>query len=317
MSAPEEVEAEIVEPVNLAKAPEPAIEYTLPTATIGNLDAIEEYVADMEAFFSGVQIDVTDSEQVKQLKGVRADINKVARAIDDGRKAMDRDVKSAIGDADRVLNGLRDRVRAVYDATGKQIEEADALQKQARLNVLAREYEAAAPDLMALIPLDAFIAREPKLAQKSWSGTKACDALADMVVSAVRERDNLKASDLEFHDQADMAYCKTLDLSAALAENQRLVDERERSEAHKQEATRLDAAIGKAHEAVSAAKPPQPEPAHEEPPQAPQEAPENPKRYLYSLEFEAGGEAGGMLKGFMRTIPGLEGKSFKRKEVAL
>ena len=85
----EEVKAEVIEPVNLAKAPKPAIAYTLPTVRIENLDDIDAFVSDIERFFGGVEIDVDDQEQVKQLRDLRADINKVAKAIDDGRKGMD------------------------------------------------------------------------------------------------------------------------------------------------------------------------------------------------------------------------------------
>lgn len=309
MSAPENVEAEILEPVNLTKAPEPAIEYTLPTATVGNLGSIEKYVSDMEAFFAGVQIDVTDNDQVKQLKGMRADINKIARAIDDGRKAMDRDVKSAIGDADRALNGLRDRVKAVYDATGKQIEEADALQRKARMNLLEREYEAIAPDLMALVPLSSFIAREPKLAQKSWGGTKACDALGEMVADAVHDRARIMDGDVEFSTEADMVYCRTLDLRKALDENDRLKRERDAREAHEQDAAKLEAAVGKAHEPVaeesrSAAAPVQPEPAR-----GPQEARDETR--TWRLEFSATRIDAEKVRDYIKTIPGIAGKSFK------
>ena len=40
----EEVKAEVIEPVNLAKAPKPAIAYTLPTVKIENLEDVESFV---------------------------------------------------------------------------------------------------------------------------------------------------------------------------------------------------------------------------------------------------------------------------------
>lgn len=309
----EEVKAEVIEPVNLAKAPKPAIAYTLPTVRIENLDDIDAFVSDIERFFGGVEIDVDDQEQVKQLRDLRADINKVAKAIDDGRKGMDKAINGARAEADAALNALRDRVKSVYDATGKQIDEAAERQKQARINILAGEYEAVAPDLMELIPLEVFIAKNQKLVSrdKRFTGDKACDLLDEMIADAVHDRERIREA--EYATEADMAYCRTLDIRAALDENDRLKREKAEREAHEQAATRLDIAVGRAHEAVMAANASE---ADKEPPE-PETPPQKPsKRFLFRLEFEATEEDGIKVRDFMRNMPSLEGKLYKKvKEV--
>ena len=270
-------------------------------------------MSDIERFFGGVEIDVDDQEQVKQLRDLRADINKVAKAIDDGRKGMDKAINGARAEADAALNALRDRVKSVYDATGKQIDEAAERQKQARINVLAREYEAVAPDLMGLIPLEVFVAKNPKLVSrdKRFTGNKACDLLGEMVAEAVHDRERIR--DGEYATEADMVYCKTLDLRKALDENDRLKREKAERESHEQAATRLDIAVGRAHEAVMAANEAE---ADKEPPE-PETPPQKPsKRFLFRLEFEATEEDGIKVRDFMRNMPSLEGKLYKKvKEV--
>ena len=309
----EEVKAEVIEPVNLAKAPKPAIAYTLPTVRIENLDDIDAFVSDIERFFGGVEIDVDDQEQVKQLRDLRADINKVAKAIDDGRKGMDKAINGAMAEADDAMNDLRDRVKSVYDATVKQIDEAAERQKQARINILAGEYEAVASDLMELIPLEVFIAKNQKLVSrdKRFTGDKACDLLDEMIADAVHDRERIREA--EYATEADMAYCRTLDIRAALDENDRLKREKAEREAHEQAATRLDIAVGRAHEAVMAANASE---ADKEPPE-PETPPQKPsKRFLFRLEFEATEEDGIKVRDFMRNMPSLEGKLYKKvKEV--
>lgn len=311
MTEPLEVTAEVIDPVNLAKAPEPAIAYTLPAATVGNLEEVEAFVGSVEAFFAGVEIDVDDPDQVKQLKALRADVNKVAKAIDDKRKAMDREIKGAVAEADGALNSLRDRMLAIYRESGKQIDEAAERQKQARLNLLAREYEAVAPDLVALIPLESFVKKEPKLVSrdKRFTGDKACDMLDAMIADAVHDRARLREGDVAFSDEADMVYCRTLDLRAALDENDRLKKQKAEREAHKAAAARLDAAVGKAHEAPAAANQPAPEPAQRKPAPAPQEAPAPVK--TWRLEFDATRSDAERVRDFIKTIPGAVGRSFK------
>lgn len=306
----QEVKAEVIEPVNLAKAPKPAIAYTLPTVKIENLENIESFVSSIEWFFGSICIDVDDLEQVKQLRDLRADINKVANAIDDGRKEMDKAINGARAGADKALNDLRDRVKAVYDSTGRQIEEANERQKQARLKLLADEYEAAAPDLMELIPLEVYISKEPKLVSrdKRFTGNKACDLLDEMIADAVHDRERIRDGG-EFADEADMVYCKTLDLRAAMDEVDRLKRAKAERESHRQAATLLDVAVGRAHEAVTAAneaeaaKEPQ---KTETPPQTP------PRRFLYRLEFTAEDADATKLWGMAKTLPSFEKKSCKR-----
>ena len=256
------VEAEVVEPsANLAKAPDPAISYTLPKVTVGNLEGVERLV---EEFFEGVDIDPTDPEQVKALKGLRADVNKAANAIDGKRKDMDRAVKGAMSEADGALNALRDRLKEVYAKTGRRIEEADAIWLQGRTALLRHEYDGAAPDLAELIPLDAFAAREPKLLQKSWKGPKACDKLDEMIAEAVADRKRLAESDLAYPVEADAVFCRTLDIKAALDEDRRLkVAEAERK-AHLAASRQLQEQV----EARREREAPKPEPAPQEPPEA-------------------------------------------------
>lgn len=308
MGEPEKVEARVIDPVNLAKAPEPAIKYTLPTAEVTNIEAVEKYVSSIEAFFGGVEIDVTDPQQVKQLAKLRADINKVADAINRKRIAMDRDVKSAVSEADGVLNGLRDRVKAVYAATGKQIDEAERLRTAARANLLKGEYEAVAPDLMKVVPLSALIAREPDLMTKKWKGNKACDVLDGLVEKAVADRKTLEG--LEFANEADMVYCRTLDVAAALAENARLAKAREEAEAHKAAAGELarkvagrasptlEDAMSRAESVVKAANP----------------APAPVQLYEWELIFTGSNDHAAKVRDFVKQI-GAKGKSVRGRRI--
>lgn len=261
----EAIEAEVVEPsANLAKAPDPAISYTLPKVTVGNLEGVERFVAQVEAFFEGVDIDPADPEQVKALKGLRADVNKAANAIDGKRKDMDRAVKGAMSEADGALNALRDRLKEVYAKTGRRIEEADAIWLQGRTALLRHEYEGAAPDLAELIPLDAFAAREPKLLQKSWKWPKACHGLDEMIAEAVADRKRLAESDLAYPVEADAVFCRTLDIKAALDEDRRLKVAEAAKQVHLAASKQLQEQV----EARRGQEAEKPKPAPQEPPEA-------------------------------------------------
>lgn len=239
----ETIEAEVVQTANLAKAPAPAVSYTLPTVTVGNMEAVESFVAQVEEFFDGCEIDPTDADQVKALKGLRADVNKAASAIDGKRKDMDRAVKGAMAEADGALNALRDRLKAVYAKTGAQIEEADRIWLHRRWGLLAEEYEGLAPDLIPLIDIGAFADAERRLVQKSTTDAKACAILGDMVARAVEERETLKGLSLPHAVEADKAYCETLSLKAAIDEDKRLTEAEAAKAEHEARMRELEEAV--------------------------------------------------------------------------
>ena len=307
-SEPIEVQAEVIEPaiVNLAKAPEPAIAYTLPHVTIGNLSEVDAFIANMERYFADVKIDIYDEDQVKALRDTRADINKVADAIDKKRKAMNKEIKAASSEAENVLKGMHSRVKAIYDLMGKQMDQAEEERRQARYNILWREYEDLAPDLMELIPLDSFLAREPKLMGATWIATKACKELGEMIRKAVHERDLIRESGIEFPNDADRVYCQTLDIAKAYDRNAQLVEERKQREAHMDAAARLDQAIGRAHQAVVGQSAPEPEP---EPVQTQPAQPADLRKYR--LVFMATKEEAYKVRDFMRTLSNFKGIEFK------
>lgn len=316
MAEPIEVQAEVIEPaiVNLAKAPEPAITYTLPQVTIGNLSEVDAFIAGMEKYFADVKIDIYDKDQVKALKDTRADINKVADAIDKKRKAMNKEIKAASSEAENVLKGMHSRVKAIYDLMGKQMDQAEEERRQARYNILRREYEDLAPDLMELIPLESFLDREPKLLGATWVATKACKELGEMIRKAVHERDLIRESGIEFPNDADRVYCQTLDMAKAYDRNAQLVEERKQREAHMDAAARLDQAIGRAHQAVmgqSAPEPePEPAPAQTQPEPAPtQTQPDQPVK-MWQLIIECKRDDAIKVRDFMRTVPTIEGLQF-------
>ena len=308
-----EVQADVIEPVlNLAKAPEPAITFTLPVVTIGNTDDIDRFIANVEEYFKGVEIDVTDDEQVKALKDARADVNKIATAINKKRTDMNKEIKAASRAAEDTLKGMHSRILGVVGGIDVQLKEAEDLFKQSRWNNLTREYEALAPDLMDLIPLQSFVDKESKLMGKTWKGPKACDELGKMIAKAVHERELLRESGIEFAADADRIYCQTLDLAKAHDHNAKLVEERKAREAHAQASSRLDMALNRAREAY-ATEPvqpdPQPEPIQPEPVQTQPAQPADIRKYR--LVFKATKEEAYKVRDFMRTLSNFEGIEFK------
>lgn len=186
--------------------------------------------------FDGMTI-VTEDDR-KAARKIRADLNSKIDAVERARKDAFRayDVpKTAFKDkCDEVKRVIAEQV-AIID---RRLDEMDAEFARERRGLLESEYEAAAPGLMAAIPLDRFCAREPRLLGRTWSHTNAVGKLGDMIGRAVSDRDAIRAAAPKFATAADKHYCEHLDLSAALAEAKRLADESEARERHAEQMQR-------------------------------------------------------------------------------
>ncbi len=194
--------------------------------------AAKAYVKQFEA------MSIVTEDDRKKAKKIRADLNSKIAAIEQARK-----------DAFRAYDAPKDAFKRKCDEVKRVIEEQvaaiddilDGMDKEfraARVKALAAEYEAQAPDLMEAIPLNRFIEREPALTGRKWAETKAVSALGDMIATAVRDRDAIRAAAPKFATAADQHYCAHLDLSAALAEAKRLSDEVEARERHAEQMQR-------------------------------------------------------------------------------
>lgn len=186
--------------------------------------------------FESLQI-VTDEDR-KAAKKIRADLNSKIAAIEQARKdafrAYDAPKEPFTAKCKEVQAVIREQI-AFIDA---RLSAMDEEFRAARMKALRAEYEAQAPDLMEAIPLERFIEREPALTGRKWAETKAVSALGDMISTAVRDREAIRAAAPKFATDADRHYCAHLDLSAALAEAKRLSDEVEARERHAEQMQR-------------------------------------------------------------------------------
>ncbi|MEG2533470.1 MAG: DUF1351 domain-containing protein [Gordonibacter sp.] len=250
MTEPIEVEAEVIESVSLAKAPEAVIEYTLPTAKIANTKELDDFVESVERFFADVVIDPTDKKQVKQLTDMCADIKKVADAITKKRTGLDREVKDAVSVATSALKERSEKLMAVYASKREQIAEAKELFAKKRRAVLLEEYEGCAGELAKIIKFETVL-------ESSWLGTSVAEvkALKDIgakVITIAGQYETLTNSGLKHTDECVKLFCETLDLTAALKLDSQLSESERQEEEFKARRAEVAASVVVRREPVRA-----------------------------------------------------------------
>lgn len=208
-------------------------------ALAADFDSMKTAAIEYVRRFEGMEI-VTEDDR-KAARSLRSDLNSKVDAIERARidafKAYDAPKSAFKARCEEVKQVIRDQIAIIDD----RLAELDAAFAEKRRAALLAEYEAVAPDLAGVIPLDRFIAREPKLAGRTWSESNAVSKLGDMVRAAVSDRESIRAAAPKFATAADQHYCEHLDLSSALAEAKRLADEVEARERHAEQMQREEA----------------------------------------------------------------------------
>ena len=205
--------------------------------------------------FVDLQIDPTNPEQVKDLKGRRAALNKKKQRLDTARK----DALKPMREATTRLNNDVKEVTQYFDAAiancDEYIHESDRLFKEWRTSELEDHYQSFAGDFAELIPFQTFLDLNPKWLNRSTPQIKAQQQLEGLALLADKDRTVLKEMNLEYEEQALLEFAKTLDIHTAIEANNKRKQLDEQAKHYKA----LTDEIEQAH-----AETPEPEPESEE-----------------------------------------------------
>lgn len=215
------------------------------TSLILGMDAEIRNCSDIVAELKG-SIDQLPEMQTEDVKRIATDINGHLKHADEARKRFKREWKKP---QEKVEAAKRDQ----------QI-------RQERYELLCEFYEADAPTLAALVPIERFgIVRDKMSIAKSWSLIKAQEKLHALLVQALSDWAALKTSHLAFEKEAEAEFFRTLSLQAALNLNAMREEEQARID-------QLNAEMGVAPEPEPEPEPmPEPEPQPEPMPQVQQQ----------------------------------------------
>ena len=248
------------------------------------------------AEFEGSTLDGAADGDVKRLS---QDLSRHYREADEARKRFKREwqepqkaVEAAFKDAMAPMKELADAYKGELDAR-------NAAKRQERYELMCEFYEADAPTLAELVPIERFgIERDKMSVAKSWSLVKEQEKLHAQLVQALNDWAALKTGHLAFEQEAEAEFFRTLSLQAALNLNAMREEEQARID-------KLNAEMGVAPEPEPE---PQPEPEPElqpepEPQPDPEQAASQPSepvgRYCIVCDMTPAQKHG--LLGYMRA----------------
>ena len=200
--------------------PLPAVEW--------NYEVVKQYVVDGLARYKGV---VYDDTQIAIAKTDRANLNKLAAAIDAKRKEMKALYLQPYTEFEEQAKELTAMVKMQVDEIDAQVKAFDNFRKEEKLALIKEQiYAPVVGNLAELIPYD-------KVHNPKWLNvTTSANAIGDEIARTVENvKNGLNAID-QLNLDADIAervksvFLRDFDLAAAIAEKERIMAERERLE---------------------------------------------------------------------------------------
>lgn len=170
---------------------EPSIEVNPTPIKINNLEQLEMAVNGVVTKYG--QDFVVTSDNVADTKKMRANINKIAKSINDKRIETDRQYKKPMADFDKLMKGLGDKVKNLLDPLDSKIEEVETQERQARYDSVKAEIAEMAPNY-GVSATDIEI--QPGWLLKSLSHKKLLEQIAEAMTQLRKDRDQ-RATDIQ------------------------------------------------------------------------------------------------------------------------
>lgn len=233
-AAPETVEAEVVSEVAVTQQEKMEFRLINPTED-GFLRVIkwnkEELEAAVRHKISAYQNVVYTEDNMKQAKEDRAELNRLAKAIEERRKM----VKKIINEPYDVFEAeLKEVLALIQEPVGiidRQVKAFEDQQKEEKKKRIRSAYDEVIGDLGQVLPFEKVF--DSRYLNQTY---KLATAQADIKAKVEKVRTDLETIDSlesKYKLNAKDVYIRTLDLSKALAENKRLSDLEEKLEAER------------------------------------------------------------------------------------
>lgn len=193
-----------------------------------NYEEVKQWVEDGLARYKGA---VYDETQVALAKTDRANLNKLASAIDTKRKEMKALYLQPYAEFEAQAKELTAMVKMQVDEIDAQVKAFDNFRKEEKLaKIKAEVYAPIIGNLAELIPYDRL--HNPKWLNVTTSMASIGEEIArtvDKVTSGLKAIDQLGLSP-DIADRVKDVFLKNFDLAEAIAEKERILAEREKLE---------------------------------------------------------------------------------------
>lgn len=177
----------------------------------------QEILSVMLEPWKGMTKETADNFDIQTAKASRAELNRMKKELEDGRKAVKKEINKPYDGFAVEVKKLVDTIDQYIGVLDVSIKQRENRLREDRRNLLAQDYRDFAPLIASIIPLDKILEKE--WLNKSFGTRKAQEQMFAKVEKIMDEYDTLRQMEdsLEFYDEDKAVFFETLSLKEALA----------------------------------------------------------------------------------------------------
>ncbi len=230
---PEKVKGEVLAPATTEQA---TMEFRLINPTEdGFLRTImwnrEELEAAVKVKIAAYENVIYTEDNIKQAKADRAELNKLAKAIEDRRKMVKKKINEPYELFEKELKEVLELIAKPISIIDTQVKAFEDQQKEEKRKQIEAAYQEVIGNLEEVLPFERVF--DPRYLNQTFKLLQAQQEVKSKVQTVKIDIETIDSLDSKYKLNAKDVYIKTLDLSKALAENKRLSDLEEKLEAEK------------------------------------------------------------------------------------
>lgn len=187
----------------------------VPATVTADWDAITANVRRMVAPYEGVTADEAALMDLKEAKACCADLRRISRELNDGRKAVKRKYNEPLAAFEAKVKEIDALIRQPLAVVDEAVKIAERRERDGRRARLEQAYEDFAPALAPVVPFERVL--EPQWLNKSFGQRKAELELTEKVAGIAADWESFRRvrDGFAFPDEAEAEFFRTLSLRAA------------------------------------------------------------------------------------------------------
>lgn len=255
-----------------------------PAVITADWEGIEASVASMLEPYEGVTAEVAATMDLKEAKACCADLRRISKELNDGRKAIKRAYNEPLAAFEARIKAIDERIKGPLAVIDEAVKIEEQAARDRRFEALAKAYGEFAPAIAAAVPFERVCERQ--WLNKSVNEMKAMALMEERVARIAEEHQTFERvrAGLAFPEECEHAFWETLSVAEATKRDEALKAQEERLAAMREQMPKADPRPKPAPEQHEPEPQPEPEPRLSA--RGQEEAPEGPQA-VYALALSA------------------------------
>ena len=192
----------------------------LPQSIEFNFDELKADLSEQLELYRGL---IVTEDSIPGAKDKRAKLNALVKSVEDARKSVKKTMLEPYNDFEKQIKELVALIQQPIDAIDTQVKAFEDAAKEEKYQSIARFYQTNIGSLMDIVPIERIL--NPKWANKGMDFMVITQEMITQINKIKNDIEVLRKMRLPGEQQVIDVYLRTFDMSAALAEKNRLEEQ--------------------------------------------------------------------------------------------